>query len=124
VALALGGGGTRGAAHVGVLKVFIEEGIPIDYIAGTSMGAIVGGLYAAGLTIPEIEERFTHPKIMKNFMTVSLATRACLVPFFATAHLLGWHPYDGFYFGNKFRNYLASCLPEDRKLIENLKIPF
>src|SRR5271168_291028 len=44
IGLALGGGGTRGAAHVGVLKVFEEEGIPIDCIAGTSMGAIVGGL--------------------------------------------------------------------------------
>ncbi|HEY9715407.1 MAG TPA: patatin-like phospholipase family protein, partial [Chroococcales cyanobacterium] len=48
VALALGGGGMRGAAHVGVLKVLQESGIPIDYIAGTSMGAIVGGLYSAG----------------------------------------------------------------------------
>lgn len=48
VALVLSGGGAKGAAHVGVLKVLEEAGIPIDYIVGTSMGAIVGGLYSIG----------------------------------------------------------------------------
>ena len=43
VGLVLGGGGAKGVAHIGVLKVLEEAGIPIDYIAGTSMGAIVGG---------------------------------------------------------------------------------
>ena len=56
IGLVLGGGGARGAAHVGVLKVLKELRIPIDYIAGTSMGAIVGGLYASGLSPEEIEE--------------------------------------------------------------------
>lgn len=55
IGLVLGGGGARGAAHVGVLKVLEEQHIPIDYIAGTSMGAIVGGGYAAGLSPEEIE---------------------------------------------------------------------
>ncbi len=50
----LGGGGARGSAHVGVLKVLEELRIPIDYIAGNSMGAIVGGLYASGMTPEEI----------------------------------------------------------------------
>ncbi len=48
VGLALGGGGMRGAAHIGVLKVLEEERIPIDYIAGTSVGSIVAALYACG----------------------------------------------------------------------------
>lgn len=48
VGLALSGGGARGIAHIGVIIAFEEEGIPIDYIAGTSMGSIVGGLKAAG----------------------------------------------------------------------------
>ena len=48
VGLVLGGGGAKGAAEVGVLKVLEEADIPIDYIAGTSIGAIVGGLYAIG----------------------------------------------------------------------------
>ena len=46
VGVVLGGGGAKGVAHIGVLKVLEEAGIPIDYVAGTSMGAIVGGLYA------------------------------------------------------------------------------
>ena len=50
VGLALGGGAARGLAHIGVLEVLEEEKIPIDYIAGTSAGAIAGGLYAAGIT--------------------------------------------------------------------------
>jgi NTE family protein len=55
IGLALSGGGARGAAHVGVLKEIERLRIPIDYIAGTSMGAVVGGLYAAGLGPAEIE---------------------------------------------------------------------
>jgi len=56
IGLALSGGGARGAAHVGVLKVLEELRIPVDYIAGTSMGAIVGGLYASGMSPDEIEQ--------------------------------------------------------------------
>ena len=56
VGLALSGGGARGAAHIGVIRVLLEEGVAIDCIAGTSMGAIVGGLYASGMTLEEIEQ--------------------------------------------------------------------
>ena len=55
VGLALGGGGAKGMSHIGVLKVLEEAGIPIDYIAGTSMGAIIGGLYAIGYSASEID---------------------------------------------------------------------
>ena len=57
--LALGGGGARGGAHIGVLKVLDREGIPVGPIAGTSAGGIVGGLFAAGLPASEIEELLT-----------------------------------------------------------------
>ena len=53
----LGGGGARGAAHIGVLKVLEAEHIPVDYVVGTSMGAIIGGLYAEGMSPEEIEAR-------------------------------------------------------------------
>lgn len=56
LALVLSGGGARGAAHIGVLKVLEENRIVPDLIVGTSMGSIVGGLYAAGYTPAEIEE--------------------------------------------------------------------
>jgi len=59
IGLALGGGGAKGTAHVGVLKVLEELKIPVDCIAGTSMGAIVGSLYAAGMSATEIEEVLT-----------------------------------------------------------------
>lgn len=56
IGLSLSGGGAKGFSHVGVLKVIDSLGIKIDYIAGTSMGAIVGGLYAAGYTGKDIEK--------------------------------------------------------------------
>src|SRR5690349_8877405 len=59
IGLVLSGGGARGAAHVGVLKVLEQLHIPIDAVAGTSMGAVVGGLYASGLNPREIESIMT-----------------------------------------------------------------
>ncbi len=55
VCLVLSGGGARGMAHIGVLKVLEELRVPVDCIAGTSMGAIVGGLYAGGMSAAQIE---------------------------------------------------------------------
>ena len=54
IGIALSGGGARGFAHVGVLKALAENGIPIDFIAGTSVGSFVGGAFAAGLSADEI----------------------------------------------------------------------
>ena len=59
IGLVLSGGGARGAAHIGVLKVLEENRIPVDAIAGTSMGAVVGGLYATGLSAADIERVMT-----------------------------------------------------------------
>ncbi|MGZ9667002.1 patatin-like phospholipase family protein [Pseudomonas sp. GNP014] len=56
VGLVLSGGAARGLAHIGVLKALEEQGIKIDAIAGTSMGAVVGGLYASGYKIDELEK--------------------------------------------------------------------
>lgn len=53
--LVLGGGGARGAAHIGVLKVLERQHIPVDCVVGTSMGAVVGGLYASGYSAAQIE---------------------------------------------------------------------
>ncbi len=55
VGVVMSGGGAKGLYHIGVLKALEEEGIPIDYVAGTSMGAIVGSLYAAGYSPEEME---------------------------------------------------------------------
>ena len=56
IGLALGSGGAKGLAHIGVIKALEENGIPIDFIAGASIGAMIGGFYASGLNIKEIEE--------------------------------------------------------------------
>src|SRR5450432_1298596 len=56
IGLVLSGGGARGTAHIGVLKVLDDLHVPIDAIAGTSMGAVVGGLYASGMSGREIEQ--------------------------------------------------------------------
>jgi hypothetical protein len=59
IGLVLSGGGARGAAHIGVLKILEENHVPVDAIAGTSMGAVVGGLYASGLSAADIERVMT-----------------------------------------------------------------
>ncbi|PHQ64648.1 MAG: hypothetical protein COB99_08605, partial [Sulfurimonas sp.] len=60
IALVLSGGGARGGAHVGVLKVLEEKNIPIDIIVGTSMGSVVGGLYASGRSAQDIEQMLVN----------------------------------------------------------------
>ncbi|HRE96606.1 MAG TPA: patatin-like phospholipase family protein, partial [Flavobacteriales bacterium] len=65
VGLVLSGGGATGMAHIGVLKALEENGIPIDYITGTSAGALVGGMYAAGYSPAEIEAMVTSEKFLR-----------------------------------------------------------
>jgi len=60
ICLALSGGGARGYAHIGVLKALEALHVPVDCIAGTSMGAVVGGLYASGLSAGALEARLAH----------------------------------------------------------------
>src|SRR5688572_20782780 len=55
IGLVLGGGGARGAAHIGVLKVLEEHRVPVHAVSGTSVGAIIGGMYASGMPVAEIE---------------------------------------------------------------------
>ena len=56
IGIALGGGFARGLAHIGILKVLEEENIPIDFIAGTSVGSVIGAAYASGISAKELEE--------------------------------------------------------------------
>lgn len=64
VGLVLSGGGAKGIAHIGVIKALEENDIPIDFVAGTSMGAIVGGLYAAGYTPEEMLDLILSPEFL------------------------------------------------------------
>ncbi len=52
----LSGGGARGGAHIGVLKALEELRVPVDHIAGTSIGAVIGGFYVSGMSVAELEQ--------------------------------------------------------------------
>ena len=64
VGVVLSGGGAKGLAHIGALKVIEEAGVKIDYIGGTSMGAIVGGLYASGYTANQLDSIFRNTDLV------------------------------------------------------------
>lgn len=66
----MGSGGARGLAHIGVIKVLEENNIPIDFIAGSSIGAMVGGFYASGLSIKELEKIALSTNWRKVFSTL------------------------------------------------------
>ncbi|HAF71031.1 MAG: Phospholipase, patatin family, putative [Acetothermia bacterium 64_32] len=105
IGLALASGGARGAAHVGVLKVLEREGIKPCAIAGSSIGAMVGGAYAAGASVERIEQEWLNtnlPKVVRSFL-----------PTFPRAGLSS---------GGELRKYLRSMFGDLR--IEDLKIPF
>lgn len=106
IGLALGSGGARGLAHIGVIKALEQAGIKIDCIAGTSMGAIVGGFYAATGDIYLLEEEF-----------LNLRRR----DIFSTRHII--HRQDGILFKNpSIIDHLEASLKGEK--IENCKIPF
>lgn len=71
VALVLGGGGARGAAHIGVLEVLEREHIPVDCVVGTSMGALVAGSYAAGLSPKKMRKKLSEADWTDMFLDVA-----------------------------------------------------
>lgn len=103
--LALGGGNARGLAHIGVIKVFEKEEIPIDMIAGTSIGAVIGGMYAASRDIKDIER-------------VALATdKNKIFEFLYDPSVAG-----GLIKGDKIENFIREYL-DDLKF-SDLRMPF
>ncbi len=121
VGLALGGGGSRGSSHVGVLKVLKEEHIPIDIIAGTSIGSVVGGFYASGMSIEDLASVFEKNTFTKEFASRPILQMTMLPPRMAM-RMLGYKPYDGLYFEGKFRDYVHKTI--GKKRIEQLNIPY
>lgn len=124
IGLALGGGGARGAAEVGVLKVLAKEGIKFDYIVGTSIGSVVGGFYCLGATPEQMQAEFESGRVMKHFMSVSLPVRIAMAPLTLLPRAFGIKHYDGLYSGNTFRKYLVGNMSAHDQHIENLKPTF
>lgn len=134
VGLALGGGAARGVAHVGVLRALIREGIPIDVIAGTSMGAVIGGAYAAGNDIEALEtlvrEILSSERFWKNrlsFLKESKKQRGGLL--YSVANLVRRGIIYGvsnmrpsFLSAESFAGDIGSAVPDIR--IEDCKTPF
>lgn len=105
IGLALGCGGWRGMSHIGVIKALVENDIPIDYIAGTSAGSLIGGLYAYFQDIEKVEsiyKSFTHKDLFNAFSDIRVR--------------------GGFVTGKKLVNTLDKHL--NKVQIEDLKIPF
>ena len=68
VGLVLSGGGAKGITHIGIIQALEENGIPIDYISGTSIGAVVGGLYAMGYTPKEMLELINSKEFKQCYL--------------------------------------------------------
>ncbi len=104
IGLALGSGSSRGLAHIGVIKVLEENNIPIDFIAGSSIGAMIGGFYAAGLDIKRIEEIALETNWRKMFS------------------LIDPHLKQGLVGGKKVKTFIENHI--NGKKFEDCEIPF
>ena len=124
IALALGGGGARGAAHIGVLKVLRENNIPIDYIVGNSMGAVVGGFYSSGVPLDDIQTMMEDGSMRKAYTPMSLAPKVLLTGVSKLNPFHGKNPYAGLFSGKAFRKYLSKKLPRPDMQVSETKIPF
>ena len=109
IALVLGGGGARGLAHIGVLKVLNEERIPIDILTGTSVGALVGALYCAGVPITQIETMGTSVG-WNDLVDVSVPS---FIKLFLNSDLLS---------NERIESYLEKTIGNKR--FDELKVPF
>ncbi len=104
IGLALGSGGARGLAHIGVLKALEKADIKIDYVAGSSIGALIGAYYAASPTLSKLEEFIFSFNKRKGFALFDPTLRGGLIK------------------GNKFEKLIEDLL--DEKKFERLRIPF
>lgn len=129
LAIALGGGGVRGAAHIGVLRVLERENIPIDFIFGNSMGAIVGGMYAAGVPLNDLQQMFEDKSVFKAYTPIpdtmkllgvpaSMLLRSAKVAIGLPTNLVGLHS------ENRIAQFVNQHVLPVHRDIENSITPF
>ncbi len=92
IAIALSGGGARGLAHIGVLQWMEENRIPVDYVAGTSMGALVGSMYATGMSPAEMRRWVEDVDWDQALLAEPSYDRACFPSQTGSPQLSGCHP--------------------------------
>lgn len=124
IALILGGGGARGAAHVGVLKVLQREGISPDMIIGSSTGALLGGMYSAGVPIEKIEELVLDGSFKRAFFPMPIFVKTTINMLKAPISLWKDNNFPGVYSGDSIAAMVNKNVPRDRRIIENLPIRF
>lgn len=123
IGLALGGGGARGTAHIGVLRVLEKENIPIDYLVGTSAGALIAALYSGGISPDELERYVLSGAIKKVYKTDLSVFKVVLNHFnrvFRT--FLGKPYYAGLYNDHKLHYFVDRIISRNDGTI-NLSIP-
>lgn len=121
IGLALSGGGPRGAAHIGVLKVLLDHKIPIDFIAGTSAGAIVAAMYACGHGPAEMKKLLDNLKI-NDLADFKLPVSELIKHGVKSIFKMRWSSLpQGFIKGDRIEQYFASLWQEGT--VRNTKIP-
>jgi len=124
IALVLGGGGARGAAHIGVLKVLEEHRIIPDMIVGNSMGSVIGALYCAGIPLTKIEKLCSDGSVKKAFLPTPIPLQMIKkalrprIPFKKSKNR-----FPGIYTGKKLEEFINETVGEDHQRIESLPIP-
>lgn len=123
IGLALGGGGARGAAHIGILRVLEKENIPIDYLVGTSAGALIAALYSGGVPPNDIEKHVLSGAIRKVYKTDISIVRALFTHLNKALHTFIGKPfYAGLYNDEKLHNFVNRLISEGDGTID-IEIP-
>lgn len=123
IALVLGGGGARGAAHIGVIKVLEENGMRPDIVVGTSMGAIIGGLYACGVPIDKLEKVTQDGSIKRAFRPVPISLQIMKK---GAKRLVFWRKKSvaGFYTGESLAKFINQTVGDENNKIENFPMRY
>lgn len=125
LALVLAGGGGRGTAHIGVLKVLEQHGIRPDFVTGNSIGAVIGALYCAGVPVSRLEEMALNGELKKGLLPSGLRWQFIKAfPRYAIMSLLQLKPTPGLYSGKTVARLIEENVPPGVRNIEDLKIPF
>lgn len=115
IGLVLGGGGARGGAHIGVLKVLEREGIKVDYIVGTSVGSLIGALYAGGISAEELENIALSGFIKRVYKTRLPVVKTACIPFIKLYKKARKKPYyAGLYGDYKLRKEINRLIAEKK----------
>jgi NTE family protein len=125
IGLALGGGGVRGAASIGVLRVLTEEKIPVDLVTGTSMGAIVGGLYCAGVPLDTIERELVEHNLVGSIISKPPVVQLSMLPLIVVGRAATKkHAYPGIYDSHRLADRIDKLVSKKNKNIESFSTRF